>query len=68
MKLSKSEVHFERPARGQDRCGSCVHFEVERPMGCEIVEGEVLAEDWCDRYEERRLAVRPFPPGLGARP
>lgn len=50
-KLSKSEVRYEHPARGLDRCGGCVHFL--EPNACELVAGAIAPEDWCELYEAR---------------
>lgn len=57
-KLSKSEVGYEHPAAKSDHCGICRHFEVERPHGCEIVAGRILAEDWCERFVRKRSLYR----------
>jgi hypothetical protein len=52
-KYSKAEVHFEHPARGENHCSQCVHFEVERPNGCEVVAGYIAASDWCDQFKAK---------------
>jgi hypothetical protein len=55
MKYAKSEVAFEHPAKGKDRCAECRHFRA--PAACEIVAGKVLSQDWCKKFS-RRANVR----------
>ena len=49
-KLTKAEVEFEDPAKGNEFCRECRHFEVEKPNGCEIVGGKVEGGDYCIMY------------------
>jgi hypothetical protein len=53
FKLTKDEVHFEHPAKGENRCGLCVYFIGNRTQLCKIVAGHVEGKDWCDRFEEK---------------
>lgn len=53
-KYKKSEVGFEHPAKGDEFCRDCVHFEVLKHHGCEIVEGLILPGDWCREYKEKK--------------
>lgn len=46
-KMTKAEVKFESPARGEDHCGDCKYF---REGGCAIVAGQVKADDWCEEF------------------
>lgn len=48
-KMPKSEVEFEHPAKGSDHCGDCVHFEDGGT--CAIVDGAILAKDWCKEFK-----------------
>lgn len=52
--LSKSEVGYEHPAQGPNHCADCIHFEVKRPNGCEIVSGLIMPEDWCRKFSMKR--------------
>jgi hypothetical protein len=47
-KLTKPEVGYEHPAKGEDDCGGCAHFR--SPSACEIVTGTIRPEDWCRRF------------------
>lgn len=60
MKASKASVGFEAPAKGPHHCSQCRHFEP--PHACEIVEGDIDADDWCRRFLARRTI-----PGSGYR-
>jgi hypothetical protein len=51
---TKAQVGYQHPAKGEDHCGTCKHFEVRRKNGCEIVAGKILAGDWCKKYAEKR--------------
>ena len=53
QKFSKAEVNYEHPARGEHKCSECVHFEVIRPNGCEIVRGLILPGDWCNKWKAK---------------
>ncbi len=44
-KKTKAGVGFEHPAKGEDRCGECAHFQA--PESCERVQGYIQPEDWC---------------------
>jgi hypothetical protein len=52
-KLMKEEVGYEHPAKGKDDCDDCKHFEVLAPRHCEIVEGTILPEDWCQKFKRK---------------
>lgn len=56
-KVTKQSVNY-RPADGNRSCGNCVMFHVSHSASvtrlcgrCDLVEGEVCAEDVCDRWE-----------------
>ncbi len=54
-KYAKSEVKYERPAQGMDHCSDCLHFEPFLWKNkCEIVAGEILPRDWCDKFKRKR--------------
>jgi hypothetical protein len=46
----KSEVGFEHPAKGDEHCKDCKHFEVLHAHGCERVQGVILPADYCERF------------------
>lgn len=46
--LTKSQVAYESPARGVDRCSECRYWRA--PASCEIVGGVILPGDWCKRF------------------
>lgn len=52
VKLAKSAVDFEHPAKGPHHCTECRHFLA--PHGCELVRGHINAGDWCDRFTMKR--------------
>lgn len=56
MKLAKSSVGFEHPAKGPNHCGQCKHFEA--PDSCRIVAGMIEGPDWCKRFRDKREAKR----------
>jgi len=56
-KLSKAAVEFEDPAKGNEFCRECRHFEIEKPNGCEIVEGKVDGGDYCIMYSVKQRTV-----------
>jgi hypothetical protein len=53
FKFSKGTVHFEHPAEGKDHCGQCTYFQGAVLDRCEIVAGEVKAQDWCAKFERK---------------
>jgi len=54
-KLPRSKVGYENPAKGENHCGECAHYEGgKRYTGeCRIVRGTVMAKAWCERFKER---------------
>lgn len=48
-KYTKAGVEYEDPAKGNDHCMLCQHFQ--RRGSCELVEGKIAAEAWCDEFE-----------------
>jgi hypothetical protein len=48
-KYKKKEVDFESPAKGKRHCGDCIYF---KHPNCQIVEGDVSSDDWCNRYQK----------------
>ncbi len=51
MKWNKSEVQFEHPGMGEDKCEDCIHF-IPSDHKCSIVKGKVEPKDWCNKFEE----------------
>lgn len=51
-RYSKAEVGFEHPAKGRDDCDDCVHFQGRDNETCELVKGEIQAEDWCRKFKQ----------------
>ncbi len=49
-KLTKAEVEYG-PGMGNTRCRFCDHFR--RPSACELVQGTIRAEDWCNKFERK---------------
>lgn len=49
-KVSKASVGYEHPAAKSNHCGICEHFEA--PSACEIVQGTIRREDWCERFKK----------------
>ena len=47
-KLSHEEVNYEHPAKGQDHCSICKHYEGD---GCDTVQDPIRGEDWCNRFD-----------------
>lgn len=60
QKFSKIAAQFEHPAKGDDRCGECIHFLPH--LACDKVDGLVRPEDWCTLFEaaamRRPAAIR----------
>jgi hypothetical protein len=54
MKFTKSEVHYESPAKGMDHCSQCVHFQSSEKH-CDIVKGLIQPEDWCKKFQEKSM-------------
>jgi len=52
-KLPKAEVHYTGHAKGEDRCGGCIHFEKLAPQHCEVVEGKILSSGWCSKFRAK---------------
>lgn len=59
-KLDKADVRYS-PAKDEDRCRNCVHFEV--PSRCEIVAGDIDPDYWCERFEAKRAEDAQLPDG-----
>lgn len=49
--LTKAEVDFEHPAKGDHHCSECRHFAA--PHACRVVEGRIDPGDWCKRFEAK---------------
>lgn len=47
----KADVKFEHPARGPHHCSECVHW-IPAADACRLVRGEVMAQDWCNKFKE----------------
>lgn len=52
-KKTKAEAGYGPANPGGDQCRDCRWFEVERPMGCEIVEGRISPGDWCKFFHAK---------------
>jgi hypothetical protein len=52
MKLSKSAVDFEHPAKGPNHCSQCRHFLPDQ-LACRIVAGHITGRDWCKRFLDK---------------
>ena len=50
--LDKDEVHYGDGTK-TEYCGICVHYQVMRKNGCELVKGYIEYDKWCDRFEEK---------------
>lgn len=50
-KTTKAAVHYS-PGMGTTRCKNCVHFEP--PHRCEIVEGAISPEYWCEKFRRAK--------------
>lgn len=50
-KLTKEEAEYGS-SKGGGRCGDCKWFEVQRPNGCEIVEGQIGVNMWCKFHHD----------------
>jgi hypothetical protein len=59
LKHSKDEVRYEhnRGSR-QMKCGRCIHFEQQGPNLCEIVDGRILPDDWCMKFNPNYLVFQ----------
>jgi hypothetical protein len=58
-KYAKSQVAYEHPAAKSNHCGICRHFirpRAARPATCEIVRGNIRAEDWCERFARKEVS------------
>jgi hypothetical protein len=51
---TKKEVKFEHPGMGADFCGKCKFF-LPKENRCQIVSGEILAGDWCNKFREKEM-------------
>jgi hypothetical protein len=49
-KKNKSQVSFESPGMGADKCRDCKHFDPS--WSCYLVNGVVKPDDWCNEYDE----------------
>ena len=52
--FTKAQVEFQHPAKGEEHCSACRHFEVKKPEGCEIVEGKIEGPDWCIMWSNKQ--------------
>jgi hypothetical protein len=52
-KLSHSQVDYEHPAKGAERCAGCKHYLPGKPPHCEDVKDPIRPEDWCRRFEQK---------------
>lgn len=48
-KKTKSEVSYENPAKGNDRCRDCRHFD-STAKNCAIVSGDIAPTGWCKEF------------------
>jgi hypothetical protein len=47
-KLPKSQARYQAGPNGDRQCANCVHFAA--PASCEIVEGAVSPQGWCQFF------------------
>lgn len=52
-KFDHKSVSFEHPAKGEDHCAECVHWQGSVGQ-CAIVRPPVRAEDWCEKFQEKK--------------
>jgi hypothetical protein len=50
-KLPKSQARYQPGPNGDRRCASCVHFA--SPTSCDIVDGDVSPQGWCQFYGQK---------------
>jgi hypothetical protein len=50
-KLPKSQARYQPGPNGERRCSNCVHFA--SPSACEIVDGDVSPQGWCQFYGQK---------------
>lgn len=56
-KKTKAEAQYGRAKPDGDRCDECRWFEVERPRGCEIVEGTIEPGGWCKFFHRGKARL-----------
>jgi hypothetical protein len=53
MKFSHKSVDFQHPAKGEDHCAECIHWQGKVGQ-CAIVRPPVRAEDWCKKFSPKK--------------
>jgi hypothetical protein len=45
-KVKKDAVQYQEQAKGDQKCGLCLHFEAAS-NSCKLVEGQISQDGWC---------------------
>lgn len=45
-KVKKEAVQYQEQAKGDQKCGLCLHFQPES-NSCKLVEGQISPDGWC---------------------
>lgn len=45
-KVKKEAVQYQQQAKGDQKCGLCLHFQPES-NSCKLVEGQISPDGWC---------------------
>jgi len=51
-KVPKASAQYQTQPRGDQKCGSCVHFIAESNR-CKLVDGQISPEGWCSLWAEK---------------
>lgn len=49
QKTSKDAVNYQDQPKNSDKCSQCRFFS--EPSSCDIVEGEISPEGWCNLFQ-----------------
>jgi hypothetical protein len=55
-KAAKSDFHYQEGPHDGKRCADCKHFLPrggDKPGACDIVEGTVSADGWCEAFLQK---------------
>jgi len=50
-KIPKGQARYQSNPNGDRQCSKCVHFTA--PSSCEIVEGDVSPQGWCQFFGQK---------------
>lgn len=50
-KLAKADASYQDRPNGQQHCAICAHYLP--PAACQVVQGEVSPNGWCDRFQPK---------------